>query len=161
MNAHTYKTNRSLPDPPLTPSKLNFNQIEQTNRLLANIETKLNNFFHKNVAPSGSPLLIPPLRRIIILELKPTKNNSRLSLKASPHRGREDFIHDIGNTMLSPIQNKDSVHHFMSGGEDHPLRPANKYINIVDPSQAYTSNHSHTEGDTSSNVYMTQSQYSQ
>jgi len=121
----------------------NLIQIEQTNKLLANIENKLNNFFHKNISiPSPLPLQERELKDQVFQE------------QQRSHPNKEDFMQNIGNTMLSPIQNnqnKDSLQNFMSGEGDLNLRNSNNYIKIIDSSKAYESSQSYTDQNTSYN----------
>ncbi len=112
----------------------NLLQIEHTNKLLANIENKLNNFFHKNTSnplPSSFPLQEQDV-------------NSQASSEKQPSiLSREDFIPKIGNTLLSPIQNshnRESIQNFISGDGEFNLRNSNNYIKIFDSSKPYESN---------------------
>lgn len=123
----------------------NLLQIEQTNKLLANIENKLSNFFHKttnnNVPSQPQPLAVQESKEQIY------QNPNRFSMA-----NREEHLHDIGNTMLSPIQNnlnRESLQNFLSGeGESH-LRVSGNYIKIVDPSKTHDSQMNQTDLDSS------------
>jgi len=121
----------------------NLIQIEQTNKLLANIENKLNNFFHKNISIPSS---LAPQDRDLKDQVYQEQQHS--------HPSREDFMKNIGNTMLSPIQNnqnKDSLQNFMSGEGELNLKISNNYIKIIDSSKAYETNPSYTEQNSSHN----------
>ena len=117
----------------------NLQQIEQTNKLLANIENKLNNFFHKSTnIPQSQP--------------QDSKDQIYQNPNRFPMANREEHLHDIGNTMLSPIQNnlnRESLQDFLSGEGGSQLRVSGNYIKIVDPSKANDSNLNQTDLDSS------------